>query len=128
MGSVQVLLYLCCKHSDEETPTHLKYSRGDFRANMKRPCWVRSIEGFHQGLLFLHGLGSLDLLAIEQGLDLLAQGLCARKIEGLVGLPFAYHFRMDLSQGEHENKDGQQQVIQKNGKKGIHIENQITHF
>src|SRR2546423_15658604 len=31
-------------------------------------------------------------------------------------------------QGEHENKDGQQQVIQKNGKKGIHIENQITHF
>src|SRR6266702_5162085 len=96
---------------------------------MKRPCWVRTIEGFHQGLFFLHGLGSLDLLDSEQCLDLLPQGLCASKIPVLVGLSFAHHFRMDSPQWEDENKDDQRKEKQKyKEKRGIHTEKQISIF
>src|SRR5579863_2848261 len=84
---------------------------------MKRPGWVRKVEGFHQGLFFLYGLGLLDLIGIEQCLDLRTQCFYASNVDVFGCLPFAHHFGMDITQGEHEGKDDDRKGIHKKEEK-----------
>ena|SRR5215469_5266308 len=72
-------------------------------------------------LFFLHRLGLLVLVHIEQRLYLLPQCLYASEIDVFLCLSFAHHFGMDIPQGEQKREDNHRNSIEKQEKSEPHI-------